>query len=349
MADYTSFSSAPLPTRPYGPLTGLATADADFMQQQAQMRSLEDMFTANSQNRANLERYQGETPAKLAEAELARLMAQGKQGFVGDFIQGDVGAAKSKRAAGEEAMGTLEGKIGATNADNRTKAAQAQLQFLDARMPMLEQAAAQNPMAAQMVWDQMLKESGAPFPRQFDQTTLPNLKKIREHLVNSVTQQQELAKTKATGDQHARVAGIQGSNQLAVENKRQEGLDWRSQLDSEEKSRMKKLEEKLVEFATISTTRELTPQEQKTRNEIFQVMQMLAIARGAAGPMTGMQFLNPGAQPPQPQPFPGGGQPAPQGALQIQQQAIRAWGKYEPDKYEYGVNPQTGKFARKQK
>jgi hypothetical protein len=205
-------------------------------------------------------------------------------------------------------------------------------------------------MEAQTVWDSMLKESGAPFPRQFDQTTIPNLTKIREHLVNSVGQQQELAKTRATGDEHARVAGIQGQTQRDVERMRQEGQDWRSQLSSEEKSRMKKLEEKLVEFATISMTRPLTEQEKATRNEIFQVMQMLAIARGAAGPMTGMQFLNPGAQPPQPQPFPGsGGQPGPQGALQIQEQAIQAWGKYEPNKYEYGINPQTGKFARRPK
>ena len=315
MADYTSFSSAPLPTRPYGPLTGLATADADFMQQQAQMRSLEDMFTANSQNRANLERYQGETPAKLAEAELARLMAQGKQGFVGDLIQGDVGAAKSKRAAGEEAMGTLEGRIGATNADNRTKAAQAQLQFLDARMPMLEQAAAQNPMAAQMVWDQMLKESGAPFPRQFDQTTLPNLAKIRERLVNSVTQQQKLAEIKANRDKDESVANIHGSTSRAVATINQEGQNWRKSLSKDEQDRMKKLEEVLTSLAIKATKGPLTPQEQATRNEIYQVMQALAIARGAAGPMTSQQFINPGVQAPQPSAYPGTQPPAPPGQV----------------------------------
>jgi len=32
---------------------------------------------------------------------------------------------------------------------------------------------------------------------------------------------------------------------------------------------------------------------------------------------------------------------------QIQEQATRAFGAYEPDKYEYGVNPQTGRFARR--
>lgn len=331
MADYTSFGSAPFPTRDGGFLTGIQMADADFMKRQANLRSLEDMFTANSQNRANLERYQGETPGKLAEAELARQMATAKQGFVGDLVQGEVGKAKSSRAAGEEAMGTLEGKIGAANSENRTKAAIAQLQFLDARMPMLEQAAAQSPMAAQMVWDQMLKESGAPFPRQFDQTTIPNVKRIREHLVNSVSQQQKLGEITATGDQHARVANIQGQTSRDVARMNQDAQNWRAGLSAEEKTRMKKLEEKLVEFATISTQRPLTPQEQATRNEIFQVMQMLAIARGAAGPMTGMQFLNPGAQPPQPQAYPGA-QPAPGGGVRqfkSEQEAIASGVKGE--------------------
>jgi hypothetical protein len=30
-----------------------------------------------------------------------------------------------------------------------------------------------------------------------------------------------------------------------------------------------------------------------------------------------------------------------------QQQAIAAFGSYEPDKYEYGTNPETGRFARR--
>jgi hypothetical protein len=47
----------------------------------------------------------------------------------------------------------------------------------------------------------------------------------------------------------------------------------------------------------------------------------------------------PGQAQPQPQP-----QPQPQSQ---QQQAIAAFGSYEPDKYEYGTNPATGKFARR--
>ena len=30
-------------------------------------------------------------------------------------------------------------------------------------------------------------------------------------------------------------------------------------------------------------------------------------------------------------------------------QALQLFGSYEPDKYEYGTNPQTGKFARRPK
>lgn len=37
----------------------------------------------------------------------------------------------------------------------------------------------------------------------------------------------------------------------------------------------------------------------------------------------------------------------PQAGSDEQRQAVQAFGSYEPDKYEYGINPATGKFARK--
>jgi hypothetical protein len=43
------------------------------------------------------------------------------------------------------------------------------------------------------------------------------------------------------------------------------------------------------------------------------------------------------------------GAPTAANSNNMQQQAISAFGAYEPDKYEYGINPNTGKFARRQK
>ena len=314
MADpYTSFTTAPLPNRPYGPLTGLATADADFMQRQAQLRSLEDMFTANDQRKAELQRYQGQTPGMVDESNYAGALARGKQGIIPQTLQGLVGEAQSKQAAGKEAMGTVDSKIDTTNSQNRTKAAQAQLEFLDSRMPMLEQAAGRSPMEAQMVWDQMLQESKAPFPRQFDQTTLPNLKKIRDKLVNSVTQQQKLGEIQATGDQHARVADIQGSTSRAVANINQEGQNWRKGLSAEEKASTSKIESfmrKMIEKSASGET--LTEHEKDAYLKAREFLLDLAISRGGASGAMGMQFLNNGAPTNWPRPpaaSPPGGSP----------------------------------------
>jgi hypothetical protein len=104
----------------------------------------------------------------------------------------------------------------------------------------------------------------------------------------------------------------------------------------------------------------LTPQEAQTKleNALFDPMRALmqnAIGTPQAGPATNPRVPSAKAptMAPVEKPYPAkpeeGVSYKPQPGYSNEKAAMKAWGKYEPDKYEYRVNPTTGKIQRKAK
>jgi hypothetical protein len=318
MADYVPFNGGgQFPTRPYGPLTGLLEADADFMKQQSEIQSLQDMFTRNQQHQAELERYQGMTPGELAKSNLERQMAQAKGPFVPDLVQGEVGRAKSERAKGERDIRTLDSDVSTqlstnslTQAKNRTGQTQAALEYLDRQTPFLEYAESQSPMHAQMAWDKIRNETGLNLPREYVPGASSNLlKSVRNSLIHSVDQEQKLALEKEKNAGAIGVADINRDSHLQGARIAADAANWRANLSTEQRQHMQKLENIVAGLAAKSATTPLTPQERETWSTAMQAIQSIAMSKGA-GQMLPYQFLQGGQvgwPNPPPAPPPGGG------------------------------------------
>lgn len=316
MANYVPFTQPQFPTRPMGAMTGIAQADADFMNRQGQLQSLESMFLGNQKSGAELERYQGETPSKLAEAEYNRQRATQRIPHLPEILMGEVGDARTKLAAGNIARDTQAGKIDVTNSDNATKmganrlAQHSQfLNFVDQNSAMLDAAEAQGPMAAQMAWDKVRSSMppaiASQLPTQYNPQTKQIFPMIRKQLMNSVPHLQALELEVQKGENAVRTANVHGQTSRDVAGINQEGQSTRAELSAEQKQLQQTLMQGLTKIMQTELTRDLTPREQTFKREAQQILYNMSASR-AAGNAMGYGFMNPGVAPSFPTPAPVG-------------------------------------------
>lgn len=305
MNNYAPFSGAPFPTRPVGFNTGMDQVRADQMLRQAQLQGLESMLLGNQQAGANLERYQGETPSILAEAEYKRQMAQAKGQHIPEFLQGELGDARVKRAKGDLAMGTLESDITtgqakneAITAEQKMKTYQTMMQFIDQQEPILQAAEGQGPLAAQAAWSQVLQQVPPEVRGQLPQQYSPQVSRqiipaIRNKLVQSITHEQALALEDKKTSGTLEVADLQGQTQRDVANITQQGADRRASLTAEQKAQVKKIEQTIAGLLEVAKTRPLNENEQRVFTMSQQILNNMAASR-ASGTAMGFNFMGGG-------------------------------------------------------
>ena len=213
---YTSFTLSNMEQRPYGAVAGFDAGQQDLLTKQAQALDLESMTTANQQSQANLQRYLGETPNKLAVSNLEgatarqtdpRLMARGKEG-----------EAMQQHAAGEKLRQMLDSDVAAGKARNAAEAAKnrhaqftQELQVMHEFLPFMDTPMAQG--AWSQVRSKLPPEIQQSMPQQYDPRMAPLIKKI---LVETPAHLQELGKIAATTAGNESVARIQGDTSRAV-------------------------------------------------------------------------------------------------------------------------------------
>lgn len=243
MADYTSFSSAPFPTRPHSINTGYDMALADQIKRLAQQQQMEHEGVRIDQSRANLERYLGMTPGELAASRLkekdSNLRAD-TPGFLEQMLAGESGKARQEVAKGDYDTQMVTSKVATDQSTNQLKQMTNTLDFMDKSWDVISAAEASGvPGASQQAYtkfrESLPPKDAARFPEIFDQRTAAGMKKLRENMVNSVAQMQkeqaEQKQQEAAGKWHKEVAGItgeyglareriQGANQVAAANAR---------------------------------------------------------------------------------------------------------------------------------
>ena len=206
MADYVPFSETQIETRPFGPVEGVESADRTFFANQAKMQSLADMFLANQMRQAELQRYQGMTPGELDKSSYEGALARGKTGILPQTLEGMVGEAQQKSAAGRVATATADSDIAVRKSDAQTKITSNELTSLANTVSSYHARMTSDPMAALYLYSQM-RESlpehlRGQFPETFTPKVLDGLGKMKQSLSQTIPhlQAMELQKLKEEGD-----------------------------------------------------------------------------------------------------------------------------------------------------
>ncbi len=223
MADYVPFSSASFPTRPGTINTGVDMGIADQIMRMAQAQQMQHEGVRIDQSRANLERYQGQTPGELAKSNLERILAEMKAqdpNYARETMQGEIGAAQQQQAKGKVAMGTWQSDMDTKNSGNKLEQLGHTIQFMDHHSDIIAAAKASGiPGADQQAYTRMRNalppEQQAQWPENYGQGVEQGMSKLRERLINSVKQQQTEQAERKKGELHnqgtANVANIQGA------------------------------------------------------------------------------------------------------------------------------------------
>jgi hypothetical protein len=194
---------------------------------------------------------------------------------------------------------------------------------------------------------------------------------IAQHTAkNSPAYIQAIEQANIQRDSHLRGISAQNQTQLELEDKRIEAgkyaskraiLSLEQQIDSARSARER--HQKLIDAATIARQNkdEDAYQNYMARAEAVRPQAEAEIKAATPGgvdvgavtnlPTTaGPQIAPPGTPTPQPAaPQAPNAATAPVADPKVMNAAKQAFGSYEPDKYEYGINPATGKFARRPK
>ena len=216
MANYTPFTLSNMEQRPYGPVAGFDAGIQDLLTKQAQRLDLESMATANQQSQANLARYLGETPNKLAQSNLDGSIARATDPRI--MTTGKHGEARQQAAAGDKLTQMLESDVAAGKAKNAAEAATnrhkqftQELQVMHEFLPFMD-----TPMA-QGAWSQtrsrLPQEYQQAMPERYDPRMAPIIKKI---LVETPKHLQELAQIAAQTQGNIDVANINRRSQEKI-------------------------------------------------------------------------------------------------------------------------------------
>lgn len=356
MANYVPFNRVPIATRPWGPAAGVDASIMDDQAAEAERLSLQSMLTANQQGQANLDRYRGETPNVLAKSNLEGMVANDSMSIPGYGRQmgmGAMGDAQVKQATGQTAMDTQASGAQAQNAGNHAKAFQMAGRHL-------ELMAASSPMMAQADYSKFLgmvpEQYRGVLPQQYSPQVPQILNKISESLAMTPEVRGKIAEDapKLRSQEYVAAGHDMTNYEIAkLKVKQQEEMvmtRWGLKSDD-----VKRIEQMVVKhLVKKSQGQATTPQEDQAFEAAQQIMYQLKTA--GAGMDMGQfrqEFLRPGGNPggvqsPRPAP-PAVRLPSSQDDINMQQQVQQAGYDYEPDKYDYGINPQTGRLARKPK
>lgn len=259
---------------------------------------------------------------------------------------------------------TQPGSIAAANAKSNTEVTQEHLnsisqlgqlagavaQQMDSVPAPARPAAMQHLLSTMGVNQDQLQQSGLGSLMSGDPDQLRQFSQQAIQASASFQQQSALESQKAQA--HQNVATTEGQYHLASA---QASADARKYA-ADQKRVIDQMKQTVDQSIAQLTQRIGSPNEQPGDKERLQFLaqqqaQVRQLQAQNMSQLTGMGMpatpsLNIGGGGGQPHQAPSG--PAPN-ADATKQAATQAFGSYEPDKYEYGINPQTGKFARRPK
>ena len=286
-------------------------------------------------------------PAAIAKSGLATLLDKGRQApkMVEATLAGERGDAQTRSAKGFVDQGTQETTRDSKNMKNIGDQ-------IEMAADQLEAMGASNPALSQANWKQMRdgmpKQIQGRFPEVYSPEVPKLLKEFSTSVKNNIGQQRTM---EAEGQKQT---GANKRNQATVDAARY-GHELRLEAAwarSGGKEVQKKVEGVVQQYLMMKMNGEKTTPQQ---DQVFQAAQQIMMnVRAAAGVASDPQSLGyqitQGTQPP-PRPTPSPvavGDPA--AAIADVQKQVEAMGeKYEPDKWDYGINPNTGNFGKKPK
>ena len=355
MADqvYAPFTSSGIGNRPFGPGNAIDVSLRDEMAQKAQNQTLQDMALAYQQKQAELDRYSQMTPYELQIKGYEGALAQAKRtdpNFIKSELAGGIGRNNTLEAQGQFDKDTLPSRTALGIENNNYQAlgtAVQRLQVMNAGLP---------PLAREANYQQFLSTLPVQVRQQMPRNYIPMaMDAMASQLINTPAHRQKIGEIEATGEQHQRWARISAE---ASERARMYAADraleaaWARVGGRETQQKVESIIHQYL--SKVMQGQQTTPAEDKA----FQAAQQFSYnVRAAAGGADRNQmmsnFLGVPADRPIPTPVP---PPNPQvpPPTQLTPQAIQSklqelgW-PYEPDKYEYGINPNTGNFARRPK
>lgn len=191
MANYVSFGDGPQAQgRPWDAMAGVDASKQGMAAQVAKMRTLEMMATEHAQRQAELQRYQGETPNKLAESDLAGMVARDSMAIPGygrSIGQGRMGEADQNWAKGQVALGTMNSDIGRKVAENEVTTAEQAERLFSTFEPAMK--AAGSPLEAQASYNEMLQRiperARAMFPKTYGPQVHQLLAQMRQAIIQN--------------------------------------------------------------------------------------------------------------------------------------------------------------------
>lgn len=306
-----------------------------------QMGIQNDVANQEAQTTANIN--QATAPAKIAGAGLENLFKQAQTAQTGALTQGlDLGNA--------EKAGTLGSTIGATNAANQTKMTASQASGLGQLGQMAGQLAGYMdniPGPARPAAMAQLLQSHNVDPQTLGVLASGDPDQLRQFSQKAVQAsadyQTTFMKESMQGDTSRDVATIGASGKVQAADISAQARQYASDIAANAKRAavgMGALQQQIYAKVANGTA---TPAERQALDSMNQVQQMTHAGSPFQSQITGTptQANVPSV------PNTSGG--APNSGDANQAAAKQTFGSYEPDKYEYGINPATGNFARRPK
>jgi hypothetical protein len=317
-----------------------------LMRQDAQRSYLEQQAIMNQQKNAELQRYQAQTPYQLMQDSLKgnQAQAQNTPGYLQQYAEGEAGKAMSFNAKGRGDMATWESGAAKTNMENVAAS-------LEAAGRQLEMAAANSPLMAQPQWQELRsklpKQLQGQFPEQYSPDVPKMISQLSKTIMDNPAHRRDMQGRQLTADTATAVGkGHDDASRYGADQRLSAAY---ARLPSQTRA---KLENVLAEIAEKVAKGQATPQDRETA---MWIQSMMYNIRGASTANTmdpkmieimllGLQAQNRGVPapvaPPGPQPVP------PPSGLTVNEESVKkAWGSYEPQKYEYRIGP-NGKLQR---
>ena len=187
---------------PVGALHGMMYAkDRQAYEDSLSLQQLMQMLEGK-EYMANAPVREAQRPAQISGFNLEAALNQGKlqnPNFVQQSVLGDIGGFQSRQAAGREALGTVESKIGATNTGNQKTILTNQLDQLERAIPLFQQGTMESNLVYQQMRERLSPELKNSLPPTWSPIAAQQLQRIRQHLVNTPGQEQVLDKIDAEG------------------------------------------------------------------------------------------------------------------------------------------------------
>lgn len=355
MADqvYAPFTSSSIGARPFGPGNAIDVSQRDEMANKAQTQTLQDMALAYQQKQAELDRYrqltEPEVQIKGYEGALANMKRNSPE-FMKSELAGGIGRNQSAQAEGQFQMDTVGSRTALGNEQNNYQALGTAIQRLAVQNTALP------PLAREANYQQFLSTLPVQTRRMMPSNYIPGaMEAMASQLINTPAHRQKIGEIEAQGDQHARWATISAEASERARKYAADAAERAAWARFGGREAQQKVESVINQYLMKKFNgKQTTPQQDAVFQAAQQIMYNVRAAGGGADRnqmMGNMLGVDASRQVPTPVAPP---VPKPDAAIQLTPQAIQSklqelgW-PYEPDKYEYGINPDTGNFARRPK